>query len=311
MVAVTDSPAVRRSGTAPAGRRRRRMTRRSVTAIVMALPLVLSFALFSWWPIVQTVLMSFQSTNFIESEFVGLANFRKVLADPLLTTAVGNTVQFTLWSVLIGFPVPLLLAVVIAELRRSRQVASVLAYLPVIIPPVVAVLLWKTLYDPSPTGALNTILAAFGIGPLAWLNDPNLVIPAIIVEMTWATFGTATIIYVATLMTIRTDLYEAAESDGAGILRRVWHVTLPQMRPIILMMLLLQLIGVFQTFTEPYIMTGGGPVNRSVTIMMLIYRYAFQYADYGAATALSFMLAIVLGAFSAVYLRLTRRWSSS
>ena len=282
-----------------------------LSTFVFFVPLLLSFGFFSWWPILRSLVLSLQQTNFITTEWVGLDNFARVLADPLLGTAVMNTLWFTVLALVIGFPVPILLAVIIAEMRRARGFASVLAYLPVIIPPVVAVLLWKTFYRPDETGLFNTILGWFGIAPLQWLNDGNLVIPSIVVQATWASFGTAVVIYLATLMTIRTELYEAAEIDGAGILRRFWHVTLPQMRGVLLVMLLLQLIGTFQVFTEPYIMTGGGPANRSLTILLLIYRYAFVSGDYGRATALSLLLAIVLTGLSALYLQLTRRWSTS
>lgn len=292
-------------------RHRRRVTSKSVWTLVFFLPMLLIFGLFAWWPILQSLVISLQQTNFITTEWVGLENFSRVLADPLLPVATANTVQFTLLSVLIGFPVPLLLAILIGELRRTRGFASALAYLPVIVPPVVAVLLWKALYDPSADGVFNTILGAVGLGPFAWLNDGALVIPAIVVQTTWAAFGTATIIYLAALMSVQTELYEAAEIDGAGIRRRIWHVTLPQLRSVILTMLLLQLIGVFQIFTEPYIMTGGGPENRSVTILMLIYRYAFISGDYGRATALSVLLAAALAAFAALFQLATRRWSTS
>lgn len=171
-------------------------------------------------------------------------------------------------------------------------------------------LLWKTFYDPRPDGLFNTILGWFGLKPLAWLNDGDLALPSIVLQATWAGAGTATIIYIASLMTIRTELYEAAEIDGASIPRRFWHVTLPQMRNVIFVMLLLQLIGTFQIFTEPYIMTGGGPDNRTTSILLLIYRYAFLNGDYGKATALSLLLAIFLALLSLVYFRLTRRWSS-
>lgn len=306
-VEATPRTAARRRHLSPAAWVRRG----GLGTLAFGLPLIIVFALFSWWPIARSVQMSLQHTNFLVTQWVGLRNFSRVLADPLLGKAVWNTVQFTLWSVLVGFPVPVLLAVFIAELRRARSFASVLAYLPVIVPPVVGVLLWKNFYSPDPHGLFNSVLHTVGTGPLAWLNSESLVIPAIIVEATWASFGTAMIIYLATLMTIRTELYEAAEIDGATIARRFWHITLPQMRGILLIMLLLQLIGVLQLFTEPYVMTGGGPENRSVTVMMLIYRYAFVSGDYGRATALSLLLAGALAVLSAVYLWVTRRWSTT
>ena len=308
----------RASASAPAARPQARRTpltwfrRGGLTTLLFFLPLLFSFGFFAWFPIVRGIVMSFQQTNFVtDPTFVGLKNFSAVLADPVFPTAVGNTVLFTALALLFGFPVPLLLSVVVAEFRRLRGIASVLAYLPVIIPPVAAVLLWKTFYDPRADGLFNTVLGWFGVAPVAWLNDGDLALPSIVLQATWAGAGTATIIYIASLMTIRTELYEAAEIDGASIVKRFWHVTLPQMRNVIFVMLLLQLIGTFQIFTEPYIMTGGGPNNRTTSILLLIYRYAFLNGDYGKATALSLMLAIFLALLSIVYFRLTRRWSTS
>ena len=286
--------------------------RGGLSTLVFMLPLLIAFGFFSWWPILRSVMMSLQRTNFVgAAEWIGWTNFINVFNDPLLATAVWNTTQYTLVSVLIGFPVPILLAIFIGELRRSRPVASVLVYLPVIIPPVVAVLLWKQFYAPDANGLFNQVLGWFGAGPLGWINDVDLVIPAIIVQATWAGFGGTTIIYLAALRSVQTELYEAAEMDGAKIWRRFWHITLPQMRGVMLIMLLLQLIGVFQIFAEPYIMTGGGPANRSVSVLMLIYRYAFIQGDYGKATALSLLLALALCLLSALYLWATRRWSQT
>ncbi|MFC0531622.1 carbohydrate ABC transporter permease [Phytohabitans kaempferiae] len=299
------------------GRNVRRPRRRSLrewvthgglTKIAFALPLVFIFGYFSWWPIINGVVMSVQRTNLVDpAEFVGWSNFSYVLSDPLLPTAAANTLYYALLSLLIGFPVPLLLATFMAELRGTRRLYSVLAYLPVIVPPVAAVLLWKFFYNPEPTGLFNTALAWVGAGPLAWLNSADTVLPAIVVEATWAYFGSAAIIYLAALTSVRRDLYEAAEIDGAGIVRRTWHITLPQIRGVVLVMFLLQIINTMQVFTEPFIFTGGGPDNASTTLLLMIYNYAFIDGDFGAATALSVLLALFLGLVSAVYFYATRK----
>ncbi|RUR03507.1 carbohydrate ABC transporter permease [Labedella endophytica] len=275
------------------------------------LPTLLVFGLFAWWPIVRSLGISLQQTNFVTTRWVGLENFTRVFADPLLGTATVNTIWFAALALVIGFPVPLLLAVAVSEMRRARGIASVLAYMPVILPPVVATLLWKAFYDPSSTGLFNSIFGSVGMDPIPWLNNGDLAMPAIVVQATWASFGTATIIYLASLMSIGPELYEAAEVDGAGFFRRIWHITLPQLRSVILVLVLLQIIGTLQVFAEPFIMTGGGPENRTVTILMLIYRYAFISGDYGRATALSLLLAVALTLVSLIYLRLTKKWSSS
>ena len=135
--------------------------------------------------------------------------------------------------------------------------------------------------------------------------------PSLVLQATWANAGATVIIYLAALTGIRAELYDAAEVDGAGLWRKIWHVTLPQMRHILLITLILQIIATFQVFTEPYLMTSGGPQNATTTILLQIYDYAFRFGDYGAATALSLLLAVFLAALSAVYFRLTRSWSTT
>lgn len=294
----------------PAERFVRWVRQGGITTILFGLPMVLTFAYFSWWPIVQSVRLSFEQTNLVgPAQWVGLDNFRNVLDDPLLWTAVGNTALFAALALVIGFPVPLFLAVLIAELRRGGTLFRILAYLPVAIPPVVSVLLWKWFYDPD-AGLFNQLLAHVGLGPYPWLQSTDTAMLSIVLEATWAGFGSTVIIYLAALGSVPSELYEAAEIDGAGIWRRVWHITLPSLRGVILIMLLLQIIGTLQVFTEPFVMTDGGPEDSTLTVLMLIYNYAFQNGDYGSATALSVLLALVLGVLSAIYLRATRSWSN-
>lgn len=293
----------------PARTRRRR--RGDLVALAVAAPTILVFAAFSWWPIILGATMSAQRTTFVgPADWVGFDNFAYVLSDPQLGQAVGNTLWFTALAIVFGFPLPLALAIIISTVRtRHRGLFAALAYFPVIVPPVVAILLWRFAYDPSPTGLFNSILRPLGVGPLAWLNDADLAMPSIVLQATWAAAGTSVLVYLAALTAVRPELYEAAALDGAGIWGRIWHVTLPQMRTIILIMLLLQLIGASQVFTEPFLMTSGGPQNATLTVLLLMYRYAFGgSADYGAATALGVLLAIALAILSVIYLRLTRRW---
>jgi multiple sugar transport system permease protein len=283
--------------------------------LVFLLPLLFCFVLFSWRPIVDAAIMAFQRTNLITpARWVGLENFATVLSDPLLGTAVGNTLVFAALALLFGYPVPLVVAVLMSEVRRARGLFSALAYLPVVVPPVVAALLWKFFYDGSPTGVFNTVLGWFGAGPVPWLSGQDWAMPSIVLFATWSAAGGTIIIYLAALVGVAPELYDAAEVDGAGIWRKVWHVTLPQMRGVLLVTFILQIIGTAQVFLEPFLLTGGGPANSTMTVLMLIYRYAFQSSlggDYGAATALSLMLAGVLAVFSVIYFRLTRGWSTS
>ncbi|MFG3135966.1 carbohydrate ABC transporter permease [Streptomyces sp. NPDC048211] len=285
--------------------------RKQFTAWLFLVPTLLVFGLFAWWPIVRSLLISFQRTNLVDpAVWVGLDNFRAVFDDPLLGTAVGNTLLFVGLGLLIGFPAPLFLAAIMSTVRRGAGVFRFLVYLPVVIPPVVAILLWKWFYDPG-SGLFNSALGAIGLGPYSWLESSDSAMLSLVLEATWAGMGGAVLIYLAAMVGIPGELYEAAEMDGAGIWRRLWHIMLPQLRPVIGLLLLVQLINTVQVFTEPYVFTGGGPENSTLTVLLLIFRYAFQDGAYGQAAALSFLMVLALALLSAVYLRATRSWSKS
>ena len=285
-----------------------------LTTVLFLLPLLFAFGAFSWYPIVRTVIMSVQHTNLVQpATWVGFQNFRNVWHDPLFPIAVKNTAYFAGLALVFGYPVPLVAAVLMSEVRKRRGIYSALAYLPVVIPPVVAVLLWKTFYDASSTGAFNTILGWVHLGPYPWLQSQQWAMPSLVLESTWANAGGTVIIYLAALTGVQTELYEAAAVDGANLWQKIWHVTLPQLRGVLLVTMILQIIGTAQVFLEPYLFTSGGPANATLTVLLLIYNYAFGNSlggDYGNATALSLMLAVFLALFSLLYLRATRSWST-
>jgi multiple sugar transport system permease protein len=287
-----------------------------LAALLFALPMLLVFTAFSWYPIVRLVVLSFQHTNLVDPPtWAGLDNFREVINDPLFMTAVKNTAYFAGLALLFGYPIPLVMAVLISESRRFRGLYSALAYLPVVIPPVVGVLLWKyVFYEPSSVGLFNTILGWVHLGPYGWLQSPGTAMPALVVEATWANAGTTVIIYLAALLVVDKDLYDAASVDGAGLWRKIWHVTLPQLRGVLLVTLMLQIIATAQVFLEPYLFTSGGPANSTLTVLLLVYQYAFGNSvgvGFGQAAALSLMVAAFLAVFAVVFLRATRSWSTT
>jgi multiple sugar transport system permease protein len=287
-----------------------------LSALVFAMPMLVIFGLFSWYPIVRLGIISFQETNLFDPPtWVGLENFRSVIEDPLFATAVKNTAYFALLALVFGYPIPLVAAVLVSESRRFRGVYAGLAYLPVVLPPVVGVLLWKyVFYEPSSVGLFNTILGWFGLGPYGWLQSPGTAMPALVLESTWANAGATVIIYLAALTAVDRDLYEAASVDGAGLWRKIWHITLPQLRGVLLVTLMLQIIGTAQVFLEPFLFTAGGPANSTLTVLLLVYQYAFGNSlgvGFGQAAALSLMLAAFLAVFSVVFWRLTRSWSTA
>jgi len=301
-MAVLTAAQVRESRTA---RLRRRFADNLLAYAFMAAG-ILCFAFFSWYPLVKGVILSFQQDNFVIPPYwVGLENYRAVFADPLFWTAWKNTIMFTLLALVFGFAVPFFLSVLLNEFRHLKGLFRVLVYLPVMLPPVVSVLLWRYFYDPG-NGLFNTILGGFGVPPSQWVQGSGTAMISLVLLSTWANMGGATLMYLAALQGISGDLYEAAELDGASIWQRLRHITIPQMRFIMLVLLLLQIIATMQVFIEPFLLTGTSSPD-TVTVMVLIYRYAFTVNnDFGLAAAMSVLLFLVLGAFSALYLRLTR-----
>jgi multiple sugar transport system permease protein len=291
--------------------RRGRDVRRNLSAYGFLCAALVCFALFSWYPIVREIILSFQKTNFVgQTSWVGLRNFHRVIADPAFGAAWKNTAVFTLLALLCGYAVPFVTALVLNELRHARAYLRFVVYLPVMLPPAVSVLLFKWFYNPGP-GLFNEILRFVHLPTLAWLDSGRTALLSLVIVATWTNMGSGTLIYLAALQTVPAELYEAAELDGAGIVRRIRHITIPQTRLILLVMLLLQVIATMQVFIEPYLLTGGGPDNATVSVVYLMYQYAFNFNNYGGGGALGFMLMLVLIVFSAVYLRLSREDRSS
>jgi multiple sugar transport system permease protein len=239
------------------------------------------------------------------AEWVGWQNFVTLFNDPLFGIAWRNTLIFTGLALVIGFAIPFAVAIVLNELRHAKAYFRLVVYIPVMLPPVVVAILWKWFYDPGP-GLFNSLLRTVGLPPLAWLDSADTSMLSLVLVATWASMGSATLIYLAALQTIPGELYEAAELDGANLWQRLRYVTVPHTRFVLLIMMLTQIVATMQVFTEPYVMTGGGPEDSTVTVLLLLYRYAFTYNDFGTASAMSLFLFVVLGAFSALYLRLTR-----
>jgi multiple sugar transport system permease protein len=284
-----------------------RAIRRNIGGYLFLLPALCIFALFVWYPVILGFLMSFQNVDMINpSTWVGLENYRRVLSDPLFAVAWRNTLAFTGYALLFGYLVPLVLALFLNEMRHGKGFFRLAYYLPVMLPPIVTVFLWRWIYDPD-SGLLNALLALVHLPGGLWLETPATALPALVVVSTWSLAGSAMLIYLAALQGVPASLYEAAEIDGSGLWRRFWHITLPTIRPILLLMLVLQIISTMQVFTEPFTITGGGPENATLSILLLIYNYAFQNADFGGASALGVLLFLVLAVFALIYMRLTSR----
>jgi multiple sugar transport system permease protein len=306
-MAVITAEQLRASRTA---RLRRKINDNLLAYALMAAGLA-CFALFSWYPLVRGVILSFQQVNFVtDPEWVGLENFRALFNDPLFYTAWKNTLVFTGLALVFGFVLPFVIAVLLNEFRHFSGLFRVMVYLPVMLPPIVSVLLWRYFYDPG-NGLFNTALRSVGLPESQWTQSSATAMISLVLVSTWTNLGGATLMYLAGLQSIPGELYEAAELDGASVWQRVRHVTFPHMRFLMLVLLLLQIIATMQVFIEPFQLTGTSNPD-TVTVMVLIYRYAFTVNnDFGLAAAMSVLLFVVLGIFSALYLWLTRQGDES
>lgn len=275
---------------------------RQITAYLFLLPALVLFALFAWYPILRAILMSFQSVQLMgESTWVGLDNFALMFKDPAFEIAWRNSAQFAMWSIVLGFLLPVALAILVREMRVGQGFFRVVYFLPTVVPGAVAIIIWRFIYDPD-GGFLNEFLGLVGLQGQYWLDNPNLVKPALVIMMTWAGFGATALIYLSTLQEIPTELYEAAELDGASPWHRIRFVTLPHLYPVMSVLFILQIISVVQVFTEPFLLTKGGPGRETLTPTLHIYNRAFSSRiDLGYAAAWSVTLIVVLLIFSIGY----------
>lgn len=276
-------------------------TRRALAAWGFAVPFLVLFAVFLAAPVVLSALMSLtdmRSTDLrspFAVNFVGLANFGKVLTDQIFGQAALNTLYF----VVVGVPLTIVLALAMAValdrgVTRLRTFFRVGYYLPVVTSIVAIAVVWRLLLRPG-TGVIDTLLSYVGISGPDWLGNPDTAMPALIVMATWRNVGNLMVIFLAGLQGVPRTLLEAAEVDGAGAWRRFRHVTLPMLRPTVLFAAVITGIGYLQFFEEPFVMTQGGPLNTTLSVAYDVYNQ-FGFGNYGYAAAMSYVLflAIVL-----------------
>ncbi|MBQ9885685.1 MAG: sugar ABC transporter permease [Lachnospiraceae bacterium] len=283
--------------------------RRDLMAWLIMAPTIILFAFFVWVPLIESIVLSFFNAHGMRiNKFVGLQNYISAFKLPDFMPALQNTFVYILWSLVIGFFVPILLAIMISETIHLKGFFRIGVYFPNIVPGIATAYIWLNLYKAGPTGVLNILLSKIipNFEPVAWLQGKTWIIPLIVIAMTWKGAGSTALIYMAGISSINAELYEAATIDGAGIFQRIIHITLPQIFSLGKTMLILQIISVFQILYEPLIITNGGPNNASISILMLVYRRAFEYYNYPEASAISVLICIMLVALSALYTKLTK-----
>lgn len=263
-------------------------------------PFYLLFATFMVYPLGDAIRISLYDTRGFRSKtFVGLGNFDRILHDPLFWTALWNTAYFALGSLLLQLPLALLLALVLnTKGIKGRNVFRLSFFIPVLISGVFVAIIFYLLYDRR-YGLVNQVLGQ----EIQWLQDRGLVMPAIVLAGVWRWAGFNMVYFLAGLQAIRQELYEAAAVDGADRWQSFRHVTLPSLRPVTAFVVITSMIGSFQLFDLPYVLTRGGPANASLTIVMYLYKNGFEFINLGYAAAIGWMLAAVIGLISVMQVR--------
>jgi multiple sugar transport system permease protein len=288
---------------------------RARAAWLLLAPALALIGVFFFLPVLASLVLSL--TNFDiyavadprNAQFVGLGNYRNLAAEPVFWTALKNTFYF----VLVGAPLSVVVALaaallVNAKLARWKGLFRTAYFAPYVTTIVAIAIVWRYLYHPR-YGLLDAALGAIGIGPINWLGDPRWAMPAIILLAVWRNFGYNMLIFVAGLQRIPEQLYEAAALDGAGWWARLRHITLPQLAPTFLFVGIITAIGYFQLFPEPYVMTGGGPLKSTLSMVLYMYEEGFRWWRLGNAAAIAFILFVVILVFTLLELWIQREES--
>ncbi len=269
-------------------------------------PNVLLFAIFTYWPLVYNAYLSFVSWNFIrpEKRWVGLANYRRVLGDVQFHQIFMNTVVFTVASVGLTLLIGLGLALLINQPLRGRNGVRAIVFSPVILSGAAIGVVWVYIFDPR-YGLLSEILGLIGIRSPNWLLDPAWAMSALIIVYVWKNLGYSVVIFLAGLQSIPRELYEAARVDGASVWARFWHVTLPGLSPVLFFLSVTSILACFQAFDIIKVMTNGGPVNATNTLIFHLYELgfvAFNAGRAGVVAVILFLLMLILTVFQIRFL---------
>jgi multiple sugar transport system permease protein len=274
---------------------------------VFIAPCIVGLLLFNFGPMLYSLFVSFTEWDMITpARFIGAANYRELINEPLVGTSIGVTLYYAMLLVPLATITTFLVAVLLNVKIKGISVFRTIFYIPSIVPIVASSALWLYIFNPM-FGLLNSIFRSLGLPPQNFIFSPEGAVPWLVVMAVWMS-GNAVVIYLAGLQGISRELYEASELDGANAFQSFVHITVPMMSPIIFYNMLMALIGAMQTFTQVFIMTSGGPNNASLFFSLYLYREAFKFQRMGYASALSWVLFLIIAALTAGLFRASRKW---
>ena len=306
--ALTRRPAAQRAAAPPTRRRRPGRVRYALTVLVFLAPSAVPLVLFTVVPMLRALWTSLHQWNLLAPmKWVGLDNYLHLLQDPETHRAFANTAYYIAGYLPLVYLGGLGLALALNAAIPLRNFLRGIYFLPVVASWIVVALIWRWLLNPS-VGIVNYLLGLIGITGPGWWTDPAWAMPSIILASAWKDLGFVMVILLAGLQGIPQDLYEAARVDGAGWWSRLFHITMPMLSPTTFFVVVISLINGFQVFDQVYAMTGGGPAGASTVVVQQVYDLTFRYGQAGMASALSWLLFLVVLAVTIIQLIGQRRW---
>ncbi len=270
------------------------INRKKILPYLLISPYIVHFLLFVAFPVVFSIILTFHKWNIISPmEYTGVNNYIRLFNDKTFFKSIGNTLIFLVIHIPLQIIVALFLAEILNQKIKLRGAFRGAFFLPVIVSGVVVTILWQQLYGYD-TGLLNRLLTSIGLGKIGWLTDPNMAMSSIALMATWKNVGLYIVLFLVGLQTVPTQYYEAADLEGATHWQKFFKITLPMINPTIFMVVILSTIGGFSLFIEPYIMTGGGPLNSTVSAVLYIYKQGFFYYHMGYAATLGLFFAFII-----------------
>lgn len=292
--------------------KRRSISKSTTKSLALGLafvsPWLLGFLAFTIYPVLSSLYYSFHRYDLLRApSFLGFSNYVEIFTeDPLFGLVVGNTLFYVMLSAPLGVASAFLMASLLNTEIKGRSVFRAIFFIPAIVPAIVTAMVWSFLLNVQ-YGAINATLRGLGLSTIPFISSPRLAKPSLILIHMWAQ-GNAMVIFLASLQDIPRSLYEAATVDGANAWHKFWHITIPMCTPVILFNLIMGFIGGFQNFTLPWLLTGGGPNQATEFYSLFLYRNAFNYLRMGKASALAWILFIIIVAFTIALFKSSARW---
>lgn len=265
-----------------------------LTPYLLVSPYIIHFLLFVAFPVTFSIVLTFHKWNIISPmEYTGLTNYIRLFSDATFWKSLGNTLVFLVIHIPLQIIVALLIAEILNQNIKFRGFFRAAFFLPVVVSGVVVTILWQQLYG-FDVGLLNRLLVKIGLSKIGWLTDPDLAMPSIAIMATWKNVGLYVILFLVGLQTVPSHFYEAADLEGATRWQKFFKITVPMINPTIFMVVILSTIGGFSLFIEPYVMTGGGPLNSTISAVLYIYKQGFFYYHMGYASTLGIFFAGII-----------------